>query len=171
MPRASNGNSVSPISLCGVASSVRAGDPATVAYSDTFEAYGTQANPPGWVDSAVGRPAPNAQGLYKTWKDPLTGNANVVYGTKQASGKPEGNNPRIGTFSTYSLAQFSAADGFEYRGRFIRTDSDSRIGLTFFSAYPERDDYYLLDGGQTVHAGRMADLARDETLKQRYLGI
>jgi branched-chain amino acid transport system ATP-binding protein len=33
------------------------------------------------------------------------------------------------------------------------------------------DDYVILDGGRTVHAGRMADLAGDEALKRRYLGI
>ena len=33
------------------------------------------------------------------------------------------------------------------------------------------DDYVILDGGRTVHAGRMADLAADEALKRRYLGI
>jgi branched-chain amino acid transport system ATP-binding protein len=33
------------------------------------------------------------------------------------------------------------------------------------------DDYYILDGGRTVHAGRMTDLAADAALKQRYLGI
>jgi branched-chain amino acid transport system ATP-binding protein len=33
------------------------------------------------------------------------------------------------------------------------------------------DDYYILDAGRVVHAGAMRDLAGDETLKQRYLGI
>jgi branched-chain amino acid transport system ATP-binding protein len=33
------------------------------------------------------------------------------------------------------------------------------------------DDYYILDGGRTVHAGGMADLAADDALKRRYLGI
>jgi branched-chain amino acid transport system ATP-binding protein len=33
------------------------------------------------------------------------------------------------------------------------------------------DDYVILDGGRTVHAGRMTDLVGDETLKKRYLGI
>lgn len=33
------------------------------------------------------------------------------------------------------------------------------------------DDYFLIDDGRTVHAGAMADLARDQALKQRYLGV
>jgi branched-chain amino acid transport system ATP-binding protein len=33
------------------------------------------------------------------------------------------------------------------------------------------DDYVILDGGRSVHAGRMAELAGDEALKRRYLGI
>lgn len=33
------------------------------------------------------------------------------------------------------------------------------------------DDYYLIDDGRTVHAGRMADLVRDHALKRRYLGV
>ncbi|HEU5320691.1 MAG TPA: ATP-binding cassette domain-containing protein, partial [Methylomirabilota bacterium] len=33
------------------------------------------------------------------------------------------------------------------------------------------DDYVLIDDGRTVRAGRMADLARDEALKKRYLGV
>ncbi|MGI9952789.1 ABC transporter ATP-binding protein [Moorellaceae bacterium AZ2] len=33
------------------------------------------------------------------------------------------------------------------------------------------DRYYILDDGRTVHSGRMADLAADPSLQQRYLGI
>lgn len=33
------------------------------------------------------------------------------------------------------------------------------------------DDFFLLDDGRTVHEGRMADLARDDALKRRYLGV
>jgi branched-chain amino acid transport system ATP-binding protein len=33
------------------------------------------------------------------------------------------------------------------------------------------DDFYMLDDGRTVHHGAMADLARDEALKKRYLGV
>jgi branched-chain amino acid transport system ATP-binding protein len=33
------------------------------------------------------------------------------------------------------------------------------------------DEFYIVDGGRTVHHGMMADLAGDEPLKQRYLGI
>jgi RHS repeat-associated protein len=117
---------------------------APVTYTDDFQSYGEHANPPGWIDSSVGTPKPQAAGLYKTWGDPTQGNkaTNVVYGTKQASGKadPAG---RMGTFSTYSAKTFSGTGRFEYRGRFIRTTSDARIGLTFFSSYPDKDSYYL----------------------------
>ena len=118
----------------------------TVSYSDDFQSYATPSNPPGWVDTSVGTPKPAASGLYKAWNDPLQGNKgpNVVYGTKQSSGKPEGNNPRIGTFSTLTTKSFAAKGRFEYRGRMIRTSSDSRIGLTFLSSYPEQDKYYLI---------------------------
>ena len=66
-----------------------------VVHSEDFQAYKTPSNPPGWVDTSVGNPKPEASGLYKAWPDPLQGNqgTNVVYGTKQSSGKPEGNNP------------------------------------------------------------------------------
>ena len=56
-------------------------------------------NPPGWVDALVGNPKSEAAGLYKVWNDPLQP-SNVVYGTKQSSGKLESNKPHIGTFST-----------------------------------------------------------------------
>ena len=119
--------------------------PPEVTFNDGFQAYGTQANPPGWIDTSVGQPRPTAQGLYKTWPDPLDKKStNIVYGTHSSSGKPEGNNPRIGTFSTYSPKSFSGKGRFEYRGRVIRDDADARIGLTFFSAYPEVDRYYLI---------------------------
>jgi hypothetical protein len=121
----------------------------SVTYVEDFQSYGTQANPPGWIDNSVGNPKPEAGGLYKTWPDPLQP-ANVVYGTKQSSGKPDGNNPRIGTFSTYTAKTFAGKGRFEYRGRFIRTDSDSRIGFTFFSAYPDKDLYYLIGLWQTA---------------------
>ncbi|HEY5610505.1 MAG TPA: hypothetical protein VIL97_04810, partial [Thermoanaerobaculia bacterium] len=118
----------------------------TVEYLDDFQSYGTQANPAGWIDSAVGEPSPIAMGLYKTWTDPTQGSkgTNVVYGTRQSSGQPEGNAPRIGTFSTYTSKSFDGHGRFEYRGRFIRTSSDGRVGLTFFSSYPQQDRYYLI---------------------------
>ena len=117
-----------------------------VSHQDDFQSYGTQKNPAGWVDTSIGSSTPVANGLYKTWPDPTQGNKgpNVVFGTKQSSGKPEGNNPRIGTFSTYKDKIFSGSGRFEYTGRFIRTNADSRVGLTFFSSYPEKDQYYLL---------------------------
>ncbi|HVS32819.1 MAG TPA: Ig-like domain-containing protein [Thermoanaerobaculia bacterium] len=120
--------------------------PPEVSFSENFQSYKTQANPPGWIDSSVGNPRPEAAGLYKTWPDPTEAKAgvNVVYGTKQASGKPEGRNPRIGTFSTLSTLSFSGQGRFEYRGRILRTSADSRIGLSFFSSYPELDQYYLV---------------------------
>src|SRR5882672_931193 len=110
--------------------------PPSVSYSDDFQSYATPSNPPGWVDTSIGNPKPTAAGLYKAWSDPLQGNhgANVVYGTKQSSGKPEGNNPRIGTFSTLTTKTFAAKGGFQFRGRFIRTTADARIGLSFFSS-------------------------------------
>jgi len=119
---------------------------AEVTYQDDFQSYKTPSNPPGWVDTSVGDPRPEASGLFKAWPDPLQGNqaTNVVYGTKQSSGKPEGNHPRIGTFSTLTTKEFDASGRFEYRGRLLRTDADSRIGLTFLSSYPERDQYYLI---------------------------
>jgi RHS repeat-associated protein len=115
-------------------------------YTDDFQSYGTQKNPAGWVDTSIGSSKPEAGGLYKTWPDPIQGKGtNVVYGTKQASGKPDAtNNPRIGTFSTYTTKTFSGSGRFEYRGRFLRTSTDARIGLTFFSSYPEKDAYYLI---------------------------
>jgi RHS repeat-associated protein len=117
-----------------------------VSHADDFQSYGTQKNPPGWVDTSVGSSKPAAGGLYKTWPDPLQGNqgANVVFGTKQSSGKPDGNNPRIGTFSTLTTKNFAAKGRFEYRGRFIRTNTDTRIGFTVMSSYPENDRYYLI---------------------------
>jgi len=116
-------------------------------FTDDFQSYGTQKNPPGWIDTSIGSSKPEAGGLYKTWPDPIQGNkgTNVVFGTKQSSGKPDAsNNPRIGTFSTYTAKTFSGSGRFEFSGRFIRTNSDSRIGLTFFSSYPEKDSYYLI---------------------------
>ncbi|MGN6186555.1 MAG: Ig-like domain-containing protein, partial [Thermoanaerobaculia bacterium] len=110
-------------------------------YKDDFESYGTPANPTGWVDTSISGSIAN--GLYKTWKDPQQSD-NVVFGTKQSSGRPEGNNPRIGTFSTLTTKTFGNNGRFEYRGRFLRTNADTRIGFTVFSSYPEQDKYYLI---------------------------
>ena len=128
------------------AAALSAQNEVVVSYADDFQSYGTQKNPPGWIDTSVGSSKPVAGGLYKTWPDPLQGNQgpNIVYGTKQSSGKPDGNNPRIGTFSTYTAKTFAGKGRFEYHGRFIRTNSDTRIGFTLFSTYPETDHYYLV---------------------------
>jgi len=117
-----------------------------VSYSDEFQSYGSPKNPPGWVDTAIGASTPVAGGLFKTWPDPTQGNkaSNIVFGSKSSSGKPEGDHPRMGHFSTLTTKTFSASGRFEYRGRFIRTSADSRIGFTFLSSYPEQDKYYLI---------------------------
>ena len=117
--------------------------PSEVQYSNDFQSQGTQANPPGWIDNPIGNPRHEADGLYKTWPDPLQA-SNIVYGTRQSSGQPDGNNPRIGTFSTLTSHNFSSQGRFEYRGRMIRTSDLTRIGLTFFSSYTDTDRYYLI---------------------------
>src|SRR5581483_5064016 len=116
----------------------------STSHTEDFQSYGEHANPPGWVDTSVGSSKPDASGLYKTWGDPTQGNKakNIVFGTKSSSGKADPNG-RMGTFSTLTTKTFSGTGRFEYRGRFIRTNADSRIGLTFFSSYPEKDQYYL----------------------------
>src|SRR5258708_28336294 len=136
--------------LAASATSLLAQTQTQVTYKDDFQSYGTQKNPPGWVDTSVGSSKPIANGLYKTWPDPLQGNqgANVVYGTKQSSGKPDGNNPRIGTFSTLTSNTFVGKGRFEYSGRFIVTNTDTRIAFTFFSSYPENEQYYLISLSQ-----------------------
>ncbi|HEX6641574.1 MAG TPA: hypothetical protein VF215_10705, partial [Thermoanaerobaculia bacterium] len=115
-----------------------------VAYTEDFQSYGKNKNPNGWIDTSVGGGA--GIGLYKTDIDPTQGNkgTNLVYGTKQSSGRPDGNTPRIGTFSTLTTKNFSTSGRFEYTGRFIRTNADTRVGLTFCSSYPEKDQYYLI---------------------------
>jgi RHS repeat-associated protein len=119
--------------------------PTEVSYSDNFQSYKSPSNPPGWVDTSIGSSHPEANGLYKAWPDPLDKKStNVVFGTKQSSGKPEGTNPRIGTFSTLGTYTFNGQGRFEYRGRILRTSTDARAGLTFFSSYPETDRYYLI---------------------------
>ncbi|HWW61749.1 MAG TPA: Ig-like domain-containing protein, partial [Thermoanaerobaculia bacterium] len=115
-----------------------------VAYTEDFQSYGKNKNPNGWIDTSVG--GGNGVGLYKTDIDPTQGNkgTNLVYGTKQSSGRPDGNTPRIGTFSTLTTKTFSTSGRFEYTGRFIRTNSDTRVGFTLCSSYPEKDQYYLV---------------------------
>ncbi|HEY0590848.1 MAG TPA: hypothetical protein VGF40_03700, partial [Thermoanaerobaculia bacterium] len=133
---------LSILALCFVSSAAFA-QPAVVEYGNDFQSFTAQSNVPGWVDTPVGASRPDAKGLFKTWPDPVV-EANVVYGTKQSSGRPEGRNPRIGAFSTLTDRTFAGKGRFEYRGRILRTDSDGRIGVSFFSSYPEADRYYLI---------------------------
>ncbi|HEU4889509.1 MAG TPA: Ig-like domain-containing protein, partial [Thermoanaerobaculia bacterium] len=126
--------------LCGGAFAQQAG----VAYTETFQSYGKNQNPAGWVDTSIGGSAAN--GLYKTDIDPTQGNkgTNIVFGTRQASGRPDGNTPRIGTFSHLTTHNFSASGRFEYTGRFIRTNTETRLGFSFCSSYPQQDKYYMV---------------------------
>ena len=97
-------------------------------YSDNFQTRAIGVGVAGWED----------QGVYKTWPDPLRAD-NTVYGFRQmrrrAVAEPSKAASPAGTFSTYTLQSFSAKGGFEYRGRFLRTDRNARIGLTFLSGY------------------------------------
>jgi len=45
------------------------------------------------------------------------------------------------------------------------------VEQNFYMASAVGDDYYILDDGLVVHGGAMEELARDEALKSRYLGI
>jgi RHS repeat-associated protein len=123
-----------------------------VTYIDDFQSYGTQKKPTGWVDTPVGSTKPVSKDIFTTWPDPLQSSkgTNIVYGAKQSSedGEDEGN----GTFSTLTTKTFSGTTHFEYRGRMLRTNSSSHLGLTFFSAYPQKDQYYLI--GLQPHSGR-----------------
>lgn len=114
-------------------------------YTENFQSYGAHSNPPGWVDTSVGVSKPEAKGLFKTWPDPLVP-ANIVYGEQHSTPEPKpaagDKTARVGTFSTYATKTFGGSS-FEYRGRFLRTSSDTRVGVTFFSSYPEVDRYYL----------------------------
>ena len=117
-----------------------------VSYADDFQSYGTPKNPPGWVDTSIGSSTPVAGGLFKTWPDPLQGNkaTNIVYGTKSSSGKADPATGRMGIFSTLTTKNFAGKGRFEFRGRFLRSDLNGRVGVTFFSSYPEKDSYYLI---------------------------
>jgi RHS repeat-associated protein len=123
-----------------------------VAYNDDFQSYGTQKKPTGWVDTPVGSTKPVTHDIFKTWPDPLQNSkgTNIVYGAKQSSedGEDEGN----GTFSTLTTKTFIGTTHFEYRGRMLRTNSGAHLGLTFFSGYPQKDQYYLI--GLQPHSGR-----------------
>jgi RHS repeat-associated protein len=126
-----------------------------VDYQDDFQSYGAPSNPSGWVDTSISGSNPN--GLYKTWRDPLL-DTNIVFGTKQASGQPDGNNPRIGTFSTLTTKTFGTNGRFEYRGRFFRGKKDTRVGLTFLSSYPEGSSYYLIGAWPSGGGGRFTTM-------------
>jgi len=45
------------------------------------------------------------------------------------------------------------------------------VEQNFAMAQALGDDFYLIDDGRTVARGAMSDLARDEALKRRYLGV
>ena len=69
--------------------------------------------------------------LFRTWPDPLNA-GNVVYGIRSMRHRAVGPGAPQDASSTYTAQSFSAT-GFEYRGRFLRTDAQSPFGLTFFS--------------------------------------
>ena len=120
---------------------------AEVVYQENFDGYAAQANPSGWVDTVVGylstrrRLVGSGGSLYKTSADPLDA-ANVVFGAKNASGDPQGSEGRFGVFSTLTAPAF--ARSLDFTGRFLRGSSDTRIGVTFFSSYPDKDRYGLI---------------------------
>lgn len=45
------------------------------------------------------------------------------------------------------------------------------VEQNFYMASSVGDHYYILDDGKVVHSGQMADLARDEGMQSKYLGI
>ncbi|HEV8659035.1 MAG TPA: hypothetical protein VGS96_10420, partial [Thermoanaerobaculia bacterium] len=134
------------VTLLAFSADVRAQN--EIVYNENFQSYATQASPTGWVDNVVGqlsvrRRAVNAPGgsMNRTWTDPLQ-ERNVVYGTREAAGDARGEGARFGTFST--LTSMGFAQTLDYSGRFLRTSNDTRVGISFFSSYPEKDRYYLI---------------------------
>ncbi len=120
---------------------------ADVVYEENFNGFAAQANPPRWIDTTVGKISGRRRlvnaglPIYRTWLDPLDA-ANVVFGTKEAAGNAGETEARFGVFSTLETPSF--ARNLEYSGRFLRGGSDTRIGVTFFSSYPEKDRYGLI---------------------------
>ncbi|MCM2315304.1 MAG: Ig-like domain-containing protein, partial [Thermoanaerobaculia bacterium] len=136
------------LSLFGIAATVSASaeDTPGVLYREAFESYAANANPDGWVDTALGRPGPVAAGLFKTASDPtrISVPSNVVYGTRASAGAQLVDARRAGTFSTLLSHAFDAGTGFELTGRALRMNAEGLLGLAVLSQYPDRDDYYLV---------------------------
>src|SRR5947199_5638569 len=124
------------------AAALSAQNEVVVSYADDFQSYGTQKNPPGWVDTSVGSSKPAAGGLYKTWPDPLQGNqgTNIVYGTKQSSGKPDGTNPRTGTSSTSPPRTSAAKARSDYPGPSSGPTRTRRTAFPPSSGHPGTDN-------------------------------
>ncbi|MBV9494352.1 MAG: Ig-like domain-containing protein [Acidobacteria bacterium] len=145
------------LAFAGVGMAVRAQTPVT--YSESFDSYQPNRSVTGWSDTRVG--SSRVIHEFTTYRDPLR-SSNIVYGDRQSeSGEhllagahavqtlhDDGHgDDRTGYFSTLTTKTFAGQGRFELKGRFLRTKDSTRIGFTFFSSYPEKDQYYLIGTG------------------------
>ena len=104
-----------------------------LAYAESFDSYGQEADPPGWFDSAPGNPVEEAPGLFKIWPDPA-GGANRVFGKRGAAN----------SFTHLRSRQFSTSSRFELTARVWRGRDSGSFGWTFFSTFPSPPAYFRI---------------------------
>ncbi|MCK4958690.1 MAG: hypothetical protein KAT00_04810, partial [Planctomycetes bacterium] len=100
-------------------------------YSEDFQSYQAGSDPQGWFDTAAGNSMVQDDSLFKT----LSENSNMAFGTSSSA---------TNIHSHYVAGQSSQWTDYTYSGRMMMTSSDSGIGVTILSDYPNSDAYYRL---------------------------
>jgi hypothetical protein len=100
-------------------------------YSEVFDTYTVGSDPADWMDTAAKNSMAENDSLFEIFD--LDGDK--VFGTTstQTNIHSHHTGPAIDTLSAY-----------EYSGRMMMTASRGGIGVTFFSQYPNTDEYYRL---------------------------
>ena len=99
-------------------------------YQTDFEGYTEGDDPLNWYDSGPDYALVEDNSLFKVYEF----GDNKVFGTVSTANH----------IHSHYVGPMVLGQGYEYTGRLLMSDSDSGVGLTFYSHYPNSNTYYRL---------------------------
>lgn len=100
-------------------------------YEENFSSYSSGSSPSGWVNTAAGNSLLQDNTVFQI----MNYDGDKVFGTTSKESN---------IHSHYVCPELDTLSGYEFTGRMLMASSNSGIGVTFFSRYPDADAYYRL---------------------------
>jgi hypothetical protein len=138
------------------------GDGVAPDYFEDFEGLEPGSDPEGWVDTAPKNSSSLAPELFSVGMAP-DGSMSLMTDSRKTN-----------IHSHYVSDESANAQDYEYSGRMMLGRNQGGIGVTLYSAYPERDSYYRVRryaGRRDFHLANHSDQADTECVGTTTTGV